>query len=572
MARNPYRGWRRSLWRRIEDALAATVSFVVETFLIPMRLATQWWGALLRMPFRVRRRVTSIRWTRMLWSTLLWPIYFLIWSLNWTIEAIVSWWPRVQWMCLLQGLPALVIGVLVTIPLFGHMTARDSLKYDFEARDAVANQEYDRAEMLFRALLQMDPEDEDYRFNLARVCWARGEREAAMRMMESLAPRTSRGFPAAHYWLAEYLYLTNPNSPQVMATVESHLKRAISGSGEFVKRAHALLGQHYLNAGNLREAEREFKEAAKDEPRLWIRLAEIHARQGMMTQAMRDAEQSLIYFSEKERKDPENDEARMFCAQALTFLRRFDEAAAMLEAGYNMKQDRRYSQALGQVYLSWADSMRGQSRTDRQREKELLLRSFNFDPFNPLLLRNLINGLTADGPDGELVRSLIRDATASIPDEPEKNRGDGRRSVLSLLLAIEANARGYAESARTYLERARLQDERVSRLMSELAIHYVNQPPTSDRQANALVELGLRAWPRDPFLSHARAVLRVRRREFIDALMDMNVAVKSPAKANDVNFHRLFSHIYQELGMVDKAQQHEQRARQIELSANSDRK
>ncbi|MBS0210752.1 MAG: tetratricopeptide repeat protein [Planctomycetes bacterium] len=560
MGRNPYRGWRRSIWKQIEDVLSRIVTFVIETFLIPIRLVYQWWGALTRLPFRLQRRVRSVYWTRLLWSTLLWPIYFTIWSLNWVVEAVATWWPRVQWMCLLQGLPAVIVAVLVAVPLFGK--SRDALTYDIEARGAVASHDYDRAEMLFRALLKMDPEDDDYRFNLARVCWARGEREAAMRMIRSLAPRNMKGFPPAHYWLAEYLYLTNPHNQQDMAEVDAHLKRAISGSGEYVKRAHALLGQRYLDSGRLADAEKEFKEAAKDEPRLWIRLAEIHARQGMMTQAKRDAEQALSHFGDIEKKDPENDEARMYAAQALTFLGQFAEAAAMLEGGLVMKQDRRYTQALGQVYLSWADATRAQSRSNRQREKELLLQSFKYDPFNPLLLRYLINGLTADGPDGEMVRGLIRDASSANLSP----------SVISLLLAVEADARGYNESARTYLEKAKLQDERSSRLMSELAIHYVNQPPASDAQANALVELGLRAWPRDPFLSHARAVLRARRREWLDALMDMNVAAKSSVKTNDVSFQRLFAHIYQELNMVDKAQQHEQRARQIELSTNTNRK
>jgi uncharacterized protein HemY len=128
-------------------------------------------------------------------------------------------------------------------------------------------------------------------------------------------------------------------------------------------------------------------------------------------------------------------------------------------------------------------------------------------------------------------------------------------------LAVDASDRGENESAAIYLTRARSLDSRVPQRISEMAHSYVDFPPPNVQQAMALVEVGLKAWPDDPELRFCRGDLLARNGQWLEALMDLEVAVK--AKPGDRNIHRLMAEVYQRLGMPDKAADHLKKSQQI---------
>ncbi|HWB01178.1 MAG TPA: tetratricopeptide repeat protein [Pirellulales bacterium] len=550
MSRN-YRGWRKSWWRRIEDSLAGLVSMIVQTLMMPIIYLRQLQRWVFSFATGFRRRSARTNWLLVIVALIFRPLVETGRLLRWVLDLIIGWWPQAQWRFLFQGTPAILFAGLATIPIVGQSSTKDTQQYYEAARDAFERKQYSAAEVYYRALVQLQPKNEVFRYNMAKTLEAENKFEEAMAIMSGLAPRDAQGFAPAHLWQAVRLLRDPSGGSANVELAEAHLLRAVRGRGQVATDAHAFLGQLYLASGRLKQAEEHFSAAASGRPELWIALARVHVLQGQRDQGRRDAEKALEYYSNLEEADLDNHEARLFAAEALTFLERFSDAAMVLDKGAKISADPRYPVALGRVYLTWAESLRRLPQAKMADHQALLIRSFEYDPTSKLLLRRLINGLKADGAEAEIVRGVVRAALG-------RNRN---LDVVNVLLAIDAADRGELDSAQTYLNRARQVNPRVPRLMSEMAHSYVDFPPASVPQAMALADLGLKIWPDDPDLRYCRGDLYARNGQWFDALMDLEAAVKS--KPDDRNAHRLIGEVYQQLGMPEKAAEHFRRFQQI---------
>ncbi len=544
MKNRPYRGWRRTWWRRIEDGMAWSVSWLIQTASLPFVMLGRFYSSVLafRMPFR--RRSGRFNWFGFLLALSVRPFIEVGRLFRWVFESFVSWLPHAQWRYFFQGLPAVMLAGAVIVPLLGESSTKDPQRYFDAAREAFEHKNYETAEIFYRALVQLQPDNDIFRYNMARTVEASGRRDEASALMNSLAPRDAQGFPLAHLWQALQLLRDPAGGRQSVEFAEAHLLRAVRGRGKVSTDAHALLGQMYLASGRWKQAEEHFAAAAVGRPEMWIALARVHVLQGQLDQGRRDAEKALEYYSRLEESDLDNHEARLFAAEALTFLERFGDAAAVLDKGFKVSTDLRYPVALGRVYLTWEESLRRSPKATVEDHQTLLIRAFEYDPTSKLLMRRMINGLRADGAETEIVRGVVRNAL-----------GRGKSlSIVNVLLAIDASDRGEMDSASIYLSRARDVDPRVPQRISEIAHSYVDFPPPSVPQAMAMVDLGLKVWPNDAELRYCRGDLLARNGQWLDALMDLEIAAKS--KPDDRNVHRLIAEVYQRLGMPDKAGEH----------------
>lgn len=490
-------------------------------------------------------------WFALIFSLMLRPFVEFGRLMRWILELVVGWWPQAQWRYLFQGLPAVLLAGAVTVPLWGETSEKDKHQYFDAAREAFDRKDYDTAEVFYRALVQQEPTNEIFRYNMARTVEANGRRDEAMAIMASLAPRGEQGFALAHLWQALQLLRDPSGGEQALSLAEAHLLRAVRGRGQVSTDAHAFLGQMYLASGRLKQAEEHFDAASAGRPELRIALARVHVLQGQKDQGRRDAEKALEYYSRQEDADLDNHEARLFAAEALTFLERFGEATAMLDKGFKTSTDIRYPVALGRVFLTWEESLRRSPQATRQQHEFLLGESFRYDPTSRLLLRRLINGLRADGAETEIVRGVVRTAL-------ERNKSP---AIVNVLLAIDASDRGEMDSARIYLQRAREADMRIPSRISEMAHSYVDFPPPSPKQAMELVELGLKVWPNDPDLRFCRGDLLARNGQWLESMMDLEAAVKG--RPDDRNLRRLLAEVYKRMGMSDKAADQIRKSQQI---------
>ncbi|HEX4132659.1 MAG TPA: tetratricopeptide repeat protein [Pirellulales bacterium] len=546
-----YRRFRRSWWGTLEDALAWSVSWIVQMLMLPVVWLSHMQRSIGFFLSRFRRRGGRTNWFLAVPALLMRPVFEFGRLLRWIVDLAIGWWPQAQWRFLFQGMPAILFAGLAIVPIVGPTATKDTQQYYEAARDAFDRKDYAAAEVFYRALVQLEPGNDVFRYNLAKTVEEEGKHDEALAIMTTLAPRDSQGFAPAHLWQAVQLLRDPTGGQAAVELAEAHLLRAVRGRGQVATDAHAFLGQLYLASGRLKQAEEHFAAATDGRPELWIALARVHVLQGQREVGRRDAEKALEIYGRLEQSDLDDHESRLFTSEALTFLERFSDAAAVLDKGYKISTDPRYPVALGRVYLTWAEAQRRSPQARTADIQALLIRSFECDPTSRLLLRRLINGLKADGAEAEIVRGVVRAAL-----------GRGKSlEVVNVLLSVDASDRGEMDSAQIYLTRARQIDRRVPRLISDMAHSYVDFPPPSVAQAMGLVELGLKIWPDDPDLRSCRGDLNARNGQWLDALMDLEVAVR--AKPNDRNLHRLIGEVYQQMGMADKAADHFRRYQQI---------
>jgi len=177
------------------------------------------------------------------------------------------------------------------------------------------------------------------------------------------------------------------------------------------------------------------------------------------------------------------------------------------------------------------------------------VRSFQYNPMNPMLLRRMVLGIKDQGQDGALVRSVLRTLLG---------RGQSL-AIVDLLLGVDAQSQNQTSAAENYLHRARDLDPKLPALLGELAMSFADAfPKPLPNEGFALINLGLRAWPHDAEMLFARGFLYYRGGLWLEALIDLEAA--APKKAGNADIHRLLAAVYKHLGMEDKANAHLERA------------
>ncbi|HEY5313931.1 MAG TPA: hypothetical protein VIK18_15485 [Pirellulales bacterium] len=511
----------------------------------PFLMLAEVWAALLRNSGRSVRKIGRVNWLRLVLTYIRWPFFELLRASRWIFASVIGWWPRARLIHLAQGLPAIAVLLLTMLPLV-IANGKDVSRYDIAAVDAYRDQHFEDAELYFRAIAEKEPENEEFRYRMALAADALGEHDRASAVMASLAKPTQQGYPLAHFWLARQLLQSNRSS-QAVSAAEAHLKRAIQGSANYAD-AHQQLGLLYLASMRLSDAEPHLLKAAEVRPELWINVARLRVLQGRREQAVVDAEKALDYYRTRAEGNLDDVQSRLYWAESLVFLERFNAAATVLIDGTKLSSDSRFPQAISRVYLMWAEVLRARRGASKASDQQILLvRSFQFNPKNPLLLRRLVLGLKEQGEDSTLVRSVVRTLL-----------GRGQElALIDLLLAIDADTRNQHATADNYLRKARGIDPKITAVASELAVSFVEVEPAMTEEAAYLVNLGLRVWPNDADLRFARGYFYYRRGLWIESLIDLQAAL--PKKSDSANMHRLLADVYQQLGMKDKAEAHLER-------------
>jgi tetratricopeptide (TPR) repeat protein len=601
-------------------------------------------GRMISLPFRALFQATALGWRRLMrarrslgrvsWFRLavtylrlpFWEAFRLIRGIG---SLVLYWWPHASFTHLFQGLPALIVALAVLIPLLGPNSSaafrvarstgddgrsawnpvrlisniapaldslldlsipnKDVAKYESAAVAARENEDFEAADIYYRALIQLDPENPYFRFGLAIStdglanhennlasaerslaledhdaahevkarsydANAMAQRQKARAIMESLAPRDKQGFGPAHFWMGLFLVNNAQFGDDSDELAKAHFLRSLQAKSNVVE-SNMLVGGIYYRRQQYKEAEQHYSAAVGERPEVWLSLAHIHALQGNKDQAVRDAEKAIEYYQRQVDKDLDNTRARQLTAEALMFLERFDEAARTLEKGVTLTTDPRYRNQLGRVYFWWAENVRRRPEGKASDQQFLLTTSFAYDPGNVMLLRRLISGTKGDEAEATMMRGILRALLA---------RGQAL-SIVDLLLAVDAEARGQSSAANRYLVKGREIEPRLPTQVAELARSFVVFPPFHEKDAMDLLAVGLRVWPRDSDLLSCRGYLRARNGQYMEALVDLESALTQ--KPNDRQLHFTLSQVYRNLGNPEKAQYHTQRANGAPASA-----
>lgn len=532
------------LFNRAINRLVSGLGQLVHAACVPFLIATDLWSNLLRNGNRSVRQLVRVNWLRLLLVYIHLPFFEFLRACRWIFGNLAGWWPRASLIHLAQGLPAIMVVAATAMPLV--IRGGDNLNlYDRAAQDAYYERDFEKAEVCFRALTEKMPESDRYRFGLAMTADALNEHERAMAIMKSIADTTKQGFPQAHFWLARFA--------ASVAEKEAHLKRAIQGEPNFAA-AHADLGTLYLSLNRLAEAEPHLLKGRS--PELWLKIAELRVRQGDAKRAREGAENAVEYYRKRAEVNPADVPSRIYWATALGFLNEYQAAADVLSNGMKFSSDPQLARAYGSMLFRWAEVLRAGGSVNAASQQTLLVRAFQNNPTDFLLLRRLIDGLkrqTAGEKDPSEDVVLVRSVLRTLLSQGQS------LGLVEMLMAIDADARHQPSSASSYLRRARDLDPKVPLLLGQLAVAFAEMPPKPQpAEGFQLLELGLHAWPQDPEVLYARGCLYLRDRKWVEALMDLEAALSK--KSNRADVHRKMAIAYENLGMQDKAESHLERA------------
>jgi tetratricopeptide (TPR) repeat protein len=467
-----------------------------------------------------------------------------------------TWWRGRSPRLLLLGLPALLAAVgLVTVTGLCLLAPAGELeaRYLEAGKDALKRKDYAAARTCYQRLASRGADRAEVVYGQALTAEALGEAGRAESLMADLAPEDPPedrpGYAPAHLWQARRLLRTSRKAPEARAAAEKHLLLALDGDLGERDAAHGLLGELYLSAGQLDQAELHLTRAVRTRPYLRMRLAQLHALRGDKSRAVSEANLALTYFRARAKGDLKDHVARVQWADALAFLEQFPEAVAVLEEGWSATHEPVYKAALAGAYLTWADAVGRDAKAKVGDRLRLVERGLAYDPASPALLDRLLAATRTDGPDAEAARAALRNMAAT----------GVAAGTAHFALGLDAWQRGREDEARLHWERAIELAPQVPSVANNLAwlLAQAKEPdlPRALELANRAVEHA----PTNASFRDTRGRILARMGRWKEALPDLEAAVAAAPRDRDL--HRTLADVYRHLGSPGMADEHERLAR-----------
>ncbi len=461
--------------------------------------------------------------------------------------AFSTWWRGRSFRLLFQGLPALLLGgTALVMATTVSLTPGQELetRYLQKAKDAFRAKDYPLAMTCYDRLAHLAKDRPDILYGLALTAEAQGLEEWAGILMSDLAPLDRQGFAEAHVWWARRLLLGPNASPQTRKAAEAHLLRALEGALQDREQVHGLLGELYLNAGQLDEAELHLLKAVKAKPQLRLRLAQLYVLRGKPNRARSEAELAVSIFRAWAKADLYEVEARLIWANATLFLDDFAAAVAILQEGLSVTANPLYRAVLARTYLAWSDAIARSSTPDRGEQLALLEKALTADPGQMDVLMRLWAFTKGKGAEADQARANLRAQLAN---------GKGS-ALVHLALGMDAWEQGKHEEGLLHLEQAYRLAPQMGVVANNLAWVLANAQPSDLPRALTLMNTVLERWPNEPLYRDTRGEVLVKMGRWKEALTDLQAAL--PGYPNNTVLHQRLAEAYEHLGVPEMAAEH----------------
>ncbi len=187
------------------------------------------------------------------------------------------------------------------------------------------------------------------------------------RIVESLAPEDTQGFPPAHRAraLADAEILNQqPIDSQGLKALGWHLQQSSGLEDIPLLRVRS---QYYIATGQIEIASSELSKLAQIAPEYWFALAEVLLGRGDLNAARNALSRAAQVYEKLVGQNPADAEARIRYATALGRLGEFDSAIESMKAGWKLTNDTRFSDGICDLYLMKYQKQRNlQSPVDQQ--------------------------------------------------------------------------------------------------------------------------------------------------------------------------------------------------------------
>ncbi len=502
----------------------------------------------------------------LLWWIITYPFVMASRFGQWLWSVLVSAWERNNLRYFLQGLPALLALLSITVTTaYAYFRSQEGLTklYELEGKTALSAAQYQKAVLCFERLATLDGRNPEVRYLLALSMVfnpAADQRDFAYNLLDQLAPKDAIGYPPAHLHQAKRILMTtqNPNAEQ-LRQAEIHLRRSLSPGVAYPLRsteameAMSWLGRVLSAMNRFDEAEPYLRRAAPSQPELWLVLANIFKRQNRHDQVREVCQLAIAYYRPLVERNIDNVEARVFWAKSAALMDDYQQATKLLDVGYNMKPMDIYRVEIASHFKAWADFIR---RTDPDRLPEALAhleKALVWDPANLQALSSLLDLTRARTPEAERARGNLREMLVNQPDSPMLHFTVG-------LLAWEENK---PEEARLHWERAYKLSRDFPMVANNLAFLLANFPPIDLRRALEIIDEVLRTWPDVPLFRGTRGHILFKLGRYKEALDDLERSIKDAANRENPDVLEMIANCYEQLGDRTMSETYRRRSKEI---------
>jgi tetratricopeptide (TPR) repeat protein len=457
---------------------------------------------------------------------------------------------------LLLGAPALLafLGV-VTVTALGRTGQETSARqYWIEGNRLFEQKEYEGAKLLLqKAAMGENVSRRDITFSLARSYEATGDMYSAGALMGTLASNGEAGYPPAHRYLAIRM------AAQVSANKSAedtkawfwHLSQADQKESADLQKAW---GVYFLFVGDLSQAAESFRNAAREEPALWLQVAELEARMNDLDAVRRTLATARNQLEQQFRRDPGNTENRLLYATALFYLGQLPDAERLLKEGLGEGDNESFRKLLAAIFVQMFDvELKGEGGVGKA--FQYLNLSLSYDPqFQPALTRFVT--LARANPESleasrEAMRRLIAEGNASAM----------AHFALGSLEWMAENG-GLAE---THMRQAIALDSKLVVVANNLAFLMAMEEKHYLEAALKFADQAVAAEPTNPDYLDTRASIYMKRGELTKAAVDYQKALERSRQPGAIR--QQLAVIYDQLGDRETAEQFRKMA--SETGANS---
>ena len=522
---------------------------------------------------QVYQRRTIIGWIGVVLTA---PFTFLWFVLVSIFTFVVNWASTRRGRALMYGLPAFLIAGSA-IGLLGYAkyvqqprlarpysatfygTRQEVVAMDPETDKEQIESAQEKMEIYLKKLIDLDSDNDKYKFELALLFIEKGEMNRAGVMLNRLAPNDKPGYALAHKWRSQQLLARNPDgsptSKEQVQEAEKHLRYALTREprdyDSWVRCAVLSRMQ-----GKMESAVSDLEEAAKIYKDVLVELASAQKAVGRAAESKVTAERYIAYIQGKIDAEASKAEKtpRLYndLCRGHIFLENYPQAERALRQGMVFFDGKdkimmQYRLNLSQVYVLWGEKIKN-ADSDSQafsRKLQLLEASLQLNPTNQRTLAAIATLIFMDDEKSEQAKELLMEAQIN---------GIANGTV-HLILGSNAAAKGQIEKAEFHLNQARDSrgGDKAPVVLNNLAWVLAHKEEPELVKSLELAKQAINVDNSNPEFYHTRGKVLFLMERYDDSLKDLLVAlekIKTKPK-----LHSLLADVYAKLaGSVEDEQ------------------
>jgi len=464
-------------------------------------------------------------------------------------------------LAMLAASPSVLVLIAVGAVLYHSEAAQSAIQLSYRAagRAAFTAGNLERARFYYSRLIGSgdigSPQDQ---LNWATMLASSGDSQAAIKLLDKLAPEDAVGFGPAH--LQKALFLTSAlragqvQGPDVLNRLQWHLRQSARDNSV---ESNQLWAFYYLAAGQPDKAIARQAIAAQLNPDLWLEAAALCNSPDSAEDRARFVGRAEAHSRQSIADNPLDAARRLMLVRVLVDRKQLDEADAILADGLKLESSPLLKRAGSDLCLvrleQLATPTTATSDADRlQAQIRLIGQASQIDPQNPAIVKHW--AALHDRANSDEHRKQIR-------EQLEKSIVDGESTAFAHF-TLGGILWTVAEQKKSlfHLEKAFELDPRFMDAANNLAWVLANQEQPDADRAEQLIRQAIQQRPNDLRYQDTLGEVLSKQGKWDEALVVLERVFPVSPVGKRKNLHRRLADAYEHLGEENLARLHRESA------------